>query len=216
MDFDQMYDWWEGAAKHNALNAILSSRSDWEIAEFFETGRESFAEHRGFAATTGTTLSGVSALDFGCGVGRVTNALTEHFDDVVGIDISHEMIRLATEYARSPSARFQQVSDLPFPFANQTFDLVYSSIVVQHIPAPYNIDYVREFFRVARDVVLFDAPSHLPAADRDPGAGIFLLSRDAILALASKREFELVGLRLFPATAAVHYQYVFRSRAVLR
>jgi SAM-dependent methyltransferase len=215
MDFDQMYDWWEGAAKHNALNAILSNRPEWEVDDFFRTGRESLAEHQGFAGLAGVHLGGGSALDFGCGVGRVTNALDEYFDDVVGVDISHEMVRLAREYARSSSVRFLQVGDLPLPFADRTFDLVYSSIVVQHIPTPYNIHYVGEFFRLARDVVLFDAPSHRTPDERDPGAGIFLLPRDAVLANASDRGFELVELRLFPATATVHYQYVFRSRDAL-
>ena len=211
MDRDGMYAWWEGAAKCNAMNAILSNRLDWEIADFFQTGRDSFAENRVFATHAGIALAGVSALDFGCGVGRMTNALADYFTDVVGVDISDEMIRLASEHEHAPSTRFQQVDDLPLPFGDRSFDLVYSSIVVQHIPHPYNTEYVGEFFRVARDLVLFDAPSHTRPAGGDPGAGIFLLPRDAILAQASRFEFELAALRLFPATATIHYQYLFRS-----
>ena len=36
-----------------------------------------------------------SALDFGCGIGRLSQALAEHFDQVYGVDISPKMIELA-------------------------------------------------------------------------------------------------------------------------
>src|SRR5271163_1555738 len=35
------------------------------------------------------------ALDFGCGVGRITKALAAHFDTVVGLDISPGMLAQA-------------------------------------------------------------------------------------------------------------------------
>ena len=35
------------------------------------------------------------ALDFGCGVGRLTQALARRFDTVVGVDVSPQMVRLA-------------------------------------------------------------------------------------------------------------------------
>lgn len=40
------------------------------------------------------------ALDFGCGVGRLTQALAAHFDEVTGVDISPSMIKLAKKYSR--------------------------------------------------------------------------------------------------------------------
>jgi 2-polyprenyl-3-methyl-5-hydroxy-6-metoxy-1,4-benzoquinol methylase len=38
------------------------------------------------------------ALDFGCGVGRLTQALATHYDKVDGVDISWEMINLARRH----------------------------------------------------------------------------------------------------------------------
>ncbi len=41
------------------------------------------------------------ALDFGCGVGRLTQALARHFNIVDGVDIAPSMIELANQFNRS-------------------------------------------------------------------------------------------------------------------
>lgn len=46
------------------------------------------------------------ALDFGCGVGRLTQALGARFDEVVGIDISSSKVKLAEELNTSPNCKF--------------------------------------------------------------------------------------------------------------
>lgn len=214
MDAQDMYNWWNGAAQDNAMNAILSNKDHWDSSEFFATGDASLADHRQFAQTVGATVSGRTALDFGCGIGRVTNHLSAYYSEVVGADISDEMIRLAREHQESPVVRFEQVRELPLPFADGTFDLVYSTLVIQHIPLPYNLGYVDEFFRVARGVAMFDAPSHpLRRGEWEaPPNGIFLLNRDLVLNRAEEHGFELLGLRQYPGTAWRHYQYVFERR----
>ena len=40
------------------------------------------------------------ALDFGCGVGRLTQALAEHFERVAGVDIAASMIARARQENR--------------------------------------------------------------------------------------------------------------------
>lgn len=214
MDFLDMYNWWNGAAQLNAMNAIMSNKAEWDSDEFFATGNAWLEQHRQFAETVGITITGASALDFGCGIGRVTNHLGAHYSEVIGIDISDEMIRLARDHQRSPAVRFEQVKQLPLPFADRAFDLVYSTIVIQHIPLPYNLGYVDEFFRLARAVVMFDAPSHSLGSDdwESPPDGIFLLDRDLVLNRAHHHEFELLGLRQYPGTEWRHYQYVFERR----
>jgi ubiquinone/menaquinone biosynthesis C-methylase UbiE len=212
LDCNEMYAWWNGAARSNAMTAILSNKQDWDPEEFFATGREWLDDHRNFASVAGVDLEGKSALDFGCGIGRVTHALADHFETLIGVDISDEMLNLAREHQRTPSIRFEQVVNLPLPFPKRTFDLVYATIVVQHIPTPYNLEYVCEFFRVARGLVLFDAPSHkIHFDDSEPGDGIFLLSRNLVFTTAESNGFELMALRQFPATSTCHYQYLFRQ-----
>jgi len=67
-----------------------------------------------------------SALDFGCGVGRLTRALAKRVERVAGVDAAESMLRLARENV--PGATFS--STIP----DQRFDFIVSLIVFQHIP----------------------------------------------------------------------------------
>lgn len=67
-----------------------------------------------------------SALDFGCGVGRLTRALAKRVDRVAGVDAAESMLRIARENV--PETAFS--STIP----NERFDLIVSLIVFQHIP----------------------------------------------------------------------------------
>lgn len=67
-----------------------------------------------------------SALDFGCGVGRLTRALARRVDRIAGVDAAESMLRLARENV--PNATFS--TTIP----NERFDLIVSLLVFQHIP----------------------------------------------------------------------------------
>lgn len=209
MNFADMYPWWNQAALSNPMTAILSNDTNRDRDRFFETGKAWLAEHRAFAAAAGTTLEGSRALDFGCGIGRMTAARAEHYAEVVGIDISDEMVRLAKQLRPRANARFVQATERPLPFGDQEFNCVYSTIVVQHIPFPYNLQYLGGFFRLSRDLVLIGAPSHLRDGQQ-PGPGIFLLDLRYVLTCAAQNRFDLIALREFAATATRQYQYLFR------
>jgi len=75
------------------------------------------------------------ALDFGCGVGRVTLPLARRCREVVGIDVSRSMLQHAAEHCRQDglgNVRFLETQELDS--INTKFDLVHSYIVFQHIP----------------------------------------------------------------------------------
>jgi len=76
------------------------------------------------------TLTGVRphgrALDFGCGVGRLAEAMTAYASEVTGVDVSPGMLALA----RSRGARVTYSEALP----GGLFDWINSFIVFQHIP----------------------------------------------------------------------------------
>jgi SAM-dependent methyltransferase len=96
------------------------------IARFYESG----PFHIGPIAAaleqlTGRPPSG-RALDFGCGVGRLAEAMTAHAGDVTGVDISPGMLALA----RAPGNRVTYVDQMPAG----PFDWINSFIVFQHIP----------------------------------------------------------------------------------
>jgi SAM-dependent methyltransferase len=79
----------------------------------------------GLQHTTGAKPSGGRALDFGCGVGRLAEAMTDYADEVTGLDISPGMLALA----RERGGKAQYVDTLP----GGAFDWINSFIVLQHI-----------------------------------------------------------------------------------
>jgi SAM-dependent methyltransferase len=77
--------------------------------------------------------SGRRALDFGCGTGRSTRFLQGLGFEVIGTDISGEMIRKAMEI--DPSGVYHLISDADFSaWPNQTFDLILSVFTFDNIP----------------------------------------------------------------------------------
>ena len=77
-----------------------------------------------------------SALDFGCGVGRILRALAGHFDHVTGVDISTAM--LAEAHKNVPDAEL--LTSIPA----RRFSLVHSCLVLQHIPIKRGLDIIRQ------------------------------------------------------------------------
>lgn len=162
---------WERLAEIDPLWAVLTAPrrkgGRWEIDEFFATGEAEIAHVLSVAGELGVPAARRLALDFGCGVGRLTRALGMRFERVVGVDISAGMVehaqRLNTGF---PACEFR-VNDAPdlSQFERDSFDLVYSSIVLQHLPSAAAIEgYLAEFARVARPdgIVVFGLPWRIP------------------------------------------------------
>lgn len=77
-----------------------------------------------------------TALDFGCGVGRLVLPLAQRCERVVGVDISPSMLAEAKRNCDRHEIRnchFVQ-SDDRLSGVSEQFDLVHSTIVFQHIP----------------------------------------------------------------------------------
>ncbi len=162
---------WEELAETDPFWAILVDRRykhhRWPVDEFFKTGEDEVAEVLGRAKTLGYPLERHRALDFGCGVGRLSRALSTRFDVCVGIDISSEMVKRARQLiVDRPNCEFlvNSTSDLNV-FESGSFDFVYSSLVLQHMPRKdIALRYIGEFLRVVRPggLVAFQLPYSLP------------------------------------------------------
>jgi SAM-dependent methyltransferase len=170
-------EFWERHAQYDPLWAILSDPTKkgrkWDLPEFFETGSREISVVLHTLAECGVTINRGAALDFGCGVGRLTQALAEHFESAVGVDISPTMIRLAEKLNRHPT-RVRYLSnardDLRV-FDADTFDFIYSDIVLQHVDPASTRRYLPEFVRILRKggVLAFQLPSHpRPASEQGP------------------------------------------------
>jgi 2-polyprenyl-3-methyl-5-hydroxy-6-metoxy-1,4-benzoquinol methylase len=75
-------------------------------------------------------------LDFGCGVGRLLVAFATMAEDVVGVDVSQAMLdeaRRNCDERQLRNVRLVQTDDY-LSTLPETFDLIHSFIVFQHIP----------------------------------------------------------------------------------
>lgn len=158
----KLRDGWEDAASRDAMFNILThpgKEGNWVHDEFFMTGRLEI--NRVMEQLDGVLTSFGTALDFGCGIGRLSAALNDHFDRVIGVDISSEMLRQARRNV--PDAQFVQVKDDNLAmFKDGQFDFVYTHIVIQHMPVPLQETFVKELNRVGKLVMFdtIDGPNH--------------------------------------------------------
>jgi ubiquinone/menaquinone biosynthesis C-methylase UbiE len=166
---------WNELARLDPYWVILTAADKrfggWDSDEFFALGTIEIAVLMERIERLGHPQHRERALDFGCGLGRITRALAQHFDECVGVDISEDMVRGAQDLnANVPGASFvvNVANDLA-RFNDASFDLVFSSIVLQHVPDRSTIEsYIAEFCRVVRPggLVMFQLPSHIPAIYR--------------------------------------------------
>ena len=159
---------WEDLARLDPLWAILTEQDkrfgNWGMEEFFSRGRSEVASLMQTASQLGLPHGRESALDFGCGVGRLTRALSEYFPSCCGVDISISMIDRARELTPSCKFHVNERPDLGL-FADQSFDLVYTSRVLQHLPSVSLIaGYIAELIRVLRPggLFAFQLPQRIP------------------------------------------------------
>jgi malonyl-CoA O-methyltransferase len=79
--------------------------------------------------------SGKTALDLGCGTGRHALWLASIGARVTAVDFSREMLAKATQKGWANQVRFivHDLHDEALPFASETFDLVVSGLVLEHL-----------------------------------------------------------------------------------
>ena len=161
---------WEGLAQQDPLWAICTDPAKhnkrWSREEFFATGKNEVGVVVQCVTGLGVSIDGKApALDFGCGVGRLTRALAERFAECWGMDISPTMITLAKQFNRDlPQCRFLlNERDTLEGLEDNYFGFIYSSIVLQHMAEPYIRRYVAELVRVLRPggALVFQLPDSL-------------------------------------------------------
>lgn len=144
---------------------------NWNIEEFFAFGEQEIKEVINKAKELGYPQGWDSALDFGCGVGRLTRALGKHFGKCYGVDISENMLAQARQLNQSLSnASFllNTQEDLRL-FKDNAFDMIYTNLVLQHLPRRSTIrHYISEFVRTLKrnGLLVFQLLSHIPLRNR--------------------------------------------------
>lgn len=147
---------WNAFAREDAKWAVLTQPDmkgrKWRDDSFFETGESDVSCAFETLARLGLATPQGSALDFGCGVGRLTAALASRFTRVDGIDFSKEMLAEARRLRDWPAhVRFVLCADSGLrTLASESHDFVLSLLTLQHIPERAALAYVGSLHRVLK------------------------------------------------------------------
>jgi SAM-dependent methyltransferase len=167
----------------------------WRPEEFFATGRREVARLLADLERAGVAVGRGRALDFGCGAGRLTQALAEHFEQVDGVDIAPSMLALAersNRHGRRCRYHLNAGDDLAL-FAGATFDLALSLLVLQHVDNRYARGYLGELVRVLRPggVLVAGLPSRPRAT---PRGRLFALLPNGVLNVWRRLRYRHLGV----------------------
>jgi SAM-dependent methyltransferase len=150
---EAMRSYWDERARENAMWFIhsLQSYTEPDPEQFWRSGEELL---EGLLSPFGIQIGGdETVLEIGSGLGRIARAFAHRVREVVGVDVSGEMV----ERARRENTDLDNLTfvvgngrDLS-SFEDASFDLCYSFVVFQHIPDPdVTCGYVREIGRLLR------------------------------------------------------------------
>ena len=167
MNLDHTKKTYEKLGREDPFYAVLTvpkfRNNGWDRGEFFATGDAEIREILRYIRDLDLHPLPQRALDFGCGVGRLTQALAQHFEHVVGVDIAQSMVAKALELNNHGDRVEYVVNSVDHLriFADASFDFIYSSITLQHIPPDANRNYVAEFMRLLSPggIAVFQVPN---------------------------------------------------------
>lgn len=122
----------------------------------------------------GLPLAGKTLLDIGCGSGGITLHLVERHGiaHATGFDVEKPVVGAARRRAEarglSARATFVQAAPGPLPFADRSFDIVFSKDALLHVPDKDAL--FSEIFRVLKPGGVFTASNWMISHDGEPSA----------------------------------------------
>lgn len=209
---EQMREDWNSRAQEDANFYVAFGRRNQDPDEFFHTGNEVVRslEREMKRLQAGANWRASRALEIGCGPGRLLRPMSRHFGEIHGVDVSDEMISRARANLQGiPHAHTHHTSGADLaPFADESFDFIYSYAVFQHIPSKDVVfQYLREAHRVLKHGGLIRAQINgLPetAARYDTWSGVRISAQEAA-DFARQYDFQLLALE------GVSTQYMWTS-----
>jgi len=147
---------WNSYAKEDPMWAILTDPekrgNKWSPAEFFASGQADIDKLLADLELTGVRVHFDTALDFGCGLGRLSQGLCRRFSKVHGVDIAPAMIegaRRFNQHGDKCTYHLNPAADLKL-FDDESMTLIVTVITLQHIPSHIQQAYIQEFFRLLK------------------------------------------------------------------
>ncbi|HEV7768398.1 MAG TPA: class I SAM-dependent methyltransferase [Thermoanaerobaculia bacterium] len=155
---DRQAEDWEELARREPYFAVLTNENYLGVAsnavatkEFFETGEQDIqALLPAIGTMLGREVPLASALDFGCGVGRLTLPLARRAGRVVAVDVAPTMLAHARQNAESSglhNVTYIESHEMNGLLPDQ-FDFICSLLVLQHIPVKTGYEIIRTLLRV--------------------------------------------------------------------
>jgi ubiquinone/menaquinone biosynthesis C-methylase UbiE len=137
---------------------VLNTGWRYDLGEWFHDTISSHGKFRQFRQRTinlARLQPGEQVLDVGCGTGTLAMEVVDRVGQagrVAGIDPGAQQIARARAKAarRNAPVEFQLgvIEQLPFP--DQTFDVVFSTLMMHHLPAPLKRQGLAEIARVLK------------------------------------------------------------------
>ena len=150
-----MRDDWDQRAREDAQYYVAFGRKQQSADEFFASAADVLRTLREDLRRfpDGAGISTMTALEIGCGPGRIMLPLSRDFGRIYGVDVSEEMVAIAQRnLAAAPNAEARVSTGVDLSgFADASIDFCYSYAVFQHIPErEFVLSYLREAVRVLK------------------------------------------------------------------
>ncbi len=134
---------WEEKARENPLHAIMTVEAYRDKTlddldhgapeEFFAKGRVVYSRMVDAYLTPNEKSRRLSMFDYGCGAGRIMNAVVEAGHDAKGADIAPTMVETCKRLVPKASECVVVGEDGSVALPDRSCDVVYSYAVLQHI-----------------------------------------------------------------------------------
>ncbi|HLN73542.1 MAG TPA: class I SAM-dependent methyltransferase [Prolixibacteraceae bacterium] len=152
---------------HMTIETIENSWDNQTRAESYaslEFPNTYYLAYRDLPKIIASHVSGNSAVDFGCGTGRSTRFLKKLGFDVIGIDISTDMLNIARKF--DPTGDYQIVLNGQYSHLGlNKYDLVQSIFTFDNIPGWRNrtsiLTGLRDLLKETGKVILLDSTPEL-------------------------------------------------------
>lgn len=120
----------DGYTSNFSFEWQVHKRTQFDTDKRFES-EETFLRKTGF---TPAQLRGKRVLDIGVGAGRFADVAARWEAEVVGIDLSYAVESARDNLQRYPNAQVIQADIFNLPFADESFDYIFSIGVLHHTP----------------------------------------------------------------------------------
>ena len=131
--------------KYDRLTSLYDSLQKWTFPELSSQSK---------LLNQSTIELGYHVLDIGCGTATLTILIKENHPDavVVGLDADPKVLEIAKKKAAKDNLdiRFDQGLSYQLPYDNESFDVIFSSLLFHHLNREKKIRTLKEVFRVLR------------------------------------------------------------------